>query len=170
MYYINVFFVYSVFGFLFEGIISFFRKKKFSSGILYGPWTPIYGIGANIIIFSSNFIFKNLYFVKWREVCIVFFFVMFLLTFIEWLGGIIIEKFFHVVFWNYEDFSFHIGKYIALEISLLWGFLSLIFIYVIHPFFNQYIKMIPSYITYVLIFLIFLDYIFTFIKYKKNNC
>ena len=168
MYYINVFFVYSIFGFFFESIIGFFRHKKFSSGILYGPWTPIYGIGSIIIIVCSNFIFNNLHLIRWREICLVFFVVMFILTFIEWLGGIIIEKVFHVIFWNYEDFDGHIGKYIAVEVSLLWGILSLLFIYFIHPSFNKYIRMIPEYVTYSLIILLFIDYFFTFIKYKDD--
>lgn len=169
MFYINSFFIYSILGFLFESIIGFFRKTGFSSGILYGPWTPIYGIGANIILILSDYIFHGLNFVKWREVIIVFFAVMIILTFIEWLGGVLIEKFFHVVFWNYEDFEHHIGKYIAIEVSLLWGVLSLILIYCIHPFLSSFIIKIPWYITYFLILLMVIDYILTFIKYKKRT-
>jgi uncharacterized membrane protein len=91
------------------------------------------------------------------------------LTLIEWVGGILIEKFFHVVFWNYENFDYHIGKYIALEVSFFWGFLSLILIYVIHPFFNSFIIRIPFVISCILIVLMFCDYIFTFLKYKSMS-
>ena len=123
MYYINCLFDYSIFGFIFESVVGIFRKTGFSSGILYGPWTPIYGIGVNIILLLSHYFFQNLYFVWWREVCIVFFAVMVSLTLIEWFGGILIEKVFHVVFWNYEEFEYHIGKYIALEVSFLWRYI-----------------------------------------------
>ena len=169
MYYINCFFVYSIFGFLFESVVGIFRKTGFSSGILYGPWTPIYGIGVNIILLLSHYFFQNLHFVWWREVCIVFFSVMVSLTLIEWLGGILIEKVFHVVFWNYEEFEHHIGKYIALEVSFLWGVLSLILIYVVHPLIQTYILKIPNSITYALILFMIIDYLFTFIKYKYKN-
>ena len=132
MYYVNCFFVYSVFGFLFESVIGIFRKTGFSSGILYGPWTPIYGIGVDLILVISKYFFSHLYLVKWREILIVLLILIIVLTIIEWIGGVLIEKIFHVVFWNYENFDYHIGKYIALEVSLFWGLLSLIMIYVIH--------------------------------------
>ncbi len=168
MYYINCFFVYSIFGFLFESVVSFFRKKGFSSGILFGPWTPIYGIGVNLILILSNYFFQKLYLAKWREIIIVFFVVMITLTFLEWLGGILIEKLFHVTFWNYEEFPHHIGKYIALEVSLFWGFLSLILIYIIHPIFYPLILVIPNFIIYLLIVLMAVDYFLTFMNYKYH--
>ena len=167
MYYINCFFLYSILGYLFESVVGYFRQTDFDSGILYGPWTPIYGIGANLILFLSHYFFQSLHFVWWREVCIVFFVVMVSLTFIEWLGGIFIEKFFHIVFWNYEEFQYHIGKYIAVEVSLLWGILSLLLIYGIHPLIRSFIVIIPSYITYILVVLMVIDYVFTIRKYKK---
>ena len=46
MYYINLFFVYSILGFVFETILSQFWSGVFNSGILFGPWTPVYGIGV----------------------------------------------------------------------------------------------------------------------------
>ena len=169
MYYITCFFIYSFLGYLFESFVSLFRSKKFSSGILYGPWTPIYGIGVDFILVISNLIFRNLHIAKWRELMFVFFTVIFVLTFIEWLGGVIIEKFFHVVFWNYEDFSHHIGKYIALEVSLFWGILSFILIYIIHPFIYSFIIKIPNAIVYFLILFMFFDYYLTIKKYLKSR-
>ena len=169
MYYVKCFFVYSIFGFFFESFLSFIRKTRFSSGVLYGFWTPIYGIGADIILLLSKFIFKNLYWAKWRESIVVFFFVMIILTLMEWLGGVLIEKVFHVIFWNYKEFRYHVGKYICLEVTLVWGILSLILIYLIHPFINKFILLIPNIISYVLIILIIIDYVFTFIKYKKRK-
>ena len=93
---------------------------------------------------------------------------MIVLTVIEWLGGVLIEKFFHIVFWNYNCFEHYIGKYSAVEVSLLWGFLFFLLIYGIHPFFHSFIVIILSFITYILIFLMIVDYVFTFIKHKRN--
>ncbi len=73
MYYINYFFIYSIFGFLFEMGVDYIRKTFFDSGILYGPWTPIYGIGADIILVLSHYFFQVLHIAKWREIVIVFF-------------------------------------------------------------------------------------------------
>ena len=47
MYYINIFFVYSILGFLIESLFCSFLPLK--SGILYGPWTIVYGIGMTFV-------------------------------------------------------------------------------------------------------------------------
>ena len=54
MYYINYFFILSIFGHILE---SFVYKNK-SSGILFGWWTPIYGIGTLIILLIHKYIDK----------------------------------------------------------------------------------------------------------------
>ena len=166
MYYINCFFVYSFIGFWFECIMGKLMGNRFESGILFGPFTPVYGIGVVLILILSKFFFQNLHMPRWKETIIVFFVLIFALTFIEWLGGILIEKLFHITFWDYTDLKFNLGKYIALEISLAWGFLSLLLIYVIHPLLSDFIKKIPLWITYLLIFAISIDFICTFMKYK----
>lgn len=169
MYYINCFLVYSFIGFLFENVVSKITGNNFESGILYGPFTPIYGIGVILILVLSKHFFLNLHLPRWKETIIVFFLLIIVLTFIEWIGGVLIEWLFGVTFWNYEKFKFHIGKYIALEISLAWGFLSLLLIYVIHPFLDDIIKKIPNFVTWSFVILIILDFICTFIKYKFHN-
>lgn len=51
MYDINIFLTYSILGFFYECIINFIQDGRFSSGFMYGPWTPIYGIGVLIILY-----------------------------------------------------------------------------------------------------------------------
>lgn len=166
MYYINCFFVYSIFGYFFETFLSKIKNIDFSSGILFLPWTPIYGFGSIIILLISNFVFNYFYISKWKEVLIVFFIVIIILTLIELLGGFLIEKIFNIVFWDYKDYQYHIGKYIAVEVSFIWGFMSILFIYFIHPLFYNLIIIIPFFITYFLIILFFIDCFLTFYKYK----
>lgn len=167
MYYINTFFVYSFLGFLFETALTFFTKQKFNSGILYGPLTPVYGIGIILIIVISKYVFINMHLPRWKETIIVFIVLVFALTLLEWLGGILIEKLFGVVFWDYSRFKFHIGHYIALEISLLWGIISIIFIYLIKPLIDPLVKMIPSFITIILLIILFGDIFATILKFNK---
>lgn len=169
MYYINCFFIYSFLGFLLENIISVIKKEKIGSGILYGPWTPIYGTGSILILFISKFIFNILKVKKVFEVLIVLLVITIILTLLEWAGGVLIEKIFHVTFWDYRKFKFNIGKYIALEVSLIWGIGSLLIIYVIQPILNKFIYLIPSYITYLLIVLIIIDIIVVFTRKKTHR-
>jgi len=160
MYYFNVFFIYSIIGFIFE---TWFIKGVFESGILFGPWTPVYGIGAVVIILIYKFLDKNVKSKIWRGI-LLFFLSALILTGLEWLGGVLIETIFNKVYWSYENMRFNFGHYIALEVSIIWGILSIILIYLIKPLFDKLIKKIPKWITYILLTLFMIDLFLTLIS------
>lgn len=158
MYLLNCFFVYSILGYILEIIFGFaVGAHNVESGILYGPWTPIYGIASVFIIIISDKLFKNLHMPRWIETIIVTFVLMIVLSGLEWLGGILIELIFGFSFWDYSDSKFNIGKYVCLEFALIWSILSIIFIYIINPFFEKYIKKVPIWVTIILSILFILD-------------
>ena len=161
MYLLNCFFLYSILGFLLESTFNLIVIHHFKSGILYGPWTPVYGIGAILTIIISNKIFKKLKTTKLKETIIVFLILSVTLTLIEWIGGILIEKFFSITMWNYKKFNFNIGKYISLEMALIWGIISIILIYFIKPLIDKIEKKIPKKLTITLSTLFIIDLIIT---------
>lgn len=167
MYYLNCFFIYSIFGHILESLVAYITHTNFKSGFLYGWWTPVYGIGAVTILFISKYLFKNLHMNRFLETIIVFFVVAIVLSTIEALGGVFLEKIFGVTFWDYNSHKFHIGKYISLEMTLVWGIASIIFIYVIHPLLDSFIKKIPTWITILLIILFLFDCTKTFVDKRK---
>ena len=167
MYYLNTFLLYSILGFLLETVRSFLVNSKFTSGILYGPWTPIYGIGIVIVILISNYLFSHLHLSRWIETFITFVIITLILTLLEWIGGILIENIFHTVFWDYSKEAFSIGKYISLSKSLMWGVGSIIFIYVLKPLLEGVIKHIPIPVTIILTLLILSDFILTFVNKSR---
>lgn len=168
MFYINIFLCFSIIGYLFETICSWIFKTGFSSGILYGPWTPLYGFGVLIIMLLSNKIFESLHLNKVVETIIVFVVITIVLTILEWLGGILIEKLFHITFWDYSNYKYHIGKYISLEMSLVWGVGSIILIYLVLPWSLNLIKKIPLLVTIIFSFLFLIDMLVTTISKFKG--
>ena len=94
MYYLKYFFITSILGFFIES----FLWHGHESGILYGPWTFIYGVGSIIIIILSDNILKKKHLNKFFRFLILFFSCFIILTLIELLGGLFIEKIFGISF------------------------------------------------------------------------
>lgn len=163
MKYINTFLTYSIIGYIFEIILTIIFKRKPISGIMYGPWTPIYGIGVLIILFIYRFV-NNFHLNKLLEIIIFFILITIILTLIEQLGGVLLDKLFHKSLWNYSNYKLHITKYIAVEVSLIWGLFSIIIAYIIHPLFSKAIYNIPFLISALLFILFSIDAIVTFTK------
>ena len=166
MYYISNFLLFSILGHLLESFIYLIMDSHNYSGIMYGPWTPVYGFGIIIIIVIYNFIKKrNINNIS--KVISIFLLSMIFLTFIEYIGGNLIEYFFHRKFWNYENLRFNIGSYIALEIAFVWGICSLIYIYILKPVTDKMVKKIPNYIFICILVFFIIDFVVTVINNLK---
>lgn len=161
MYYLNYFFILSIIGHLIE---TFIIKSK--SGILFGWWTPVYGFGAIIIILINKYI-QKININKMSKVIFLFISCSILLTIIEAIGGHLIKFIFNITFWDYTNYKFNIGKYVALEVSIIWGLSSIFLIYYIKPFLDKIISKIPKYFTYILIILLIIDLVSTLIIKSK---
>lgn len=156
MYYLNYFFIMSILG----HIIEIFIYQDGKSGILFLPWTPVYGFGTIIILFIYKFInkyCKN----KFLKIFYIFLFSSISLTIIEFISGYFIQYLFNITFWDYSNLKFHIGKYISLEMAIIWGFASIFLIYYIKPLLDKIISKIPKFLTYSLLIIIIIDFIYT---------
>ncbi len=160
-YYINNLLLYAIFGFIFETILKYTVYPNINNGSLFGPWIPIYGFGVCIIIFIS----KKIKLTKTFKLLLVFFISMFILTILEFIGGNLLELITNKVYWDYSHLKYHFGKYIALEISLIWGLLSIIVNYLIKPLTDKLIKKIPSTLTYLVFSIFILDFTVSFLKH-----
>ena len=163
MYYVNVFFIFSFIGFLFENVLNIFTNDNFNSGILYGPWTFIYGIGVLLMVIVYKFL-QQFHLKKWKEVVLFYIIITIVMTLVEFSGGMLIETIFHRTYWNYTNMRFNYGKYICLEVSLAWGLLSTLITYLVLPFINKLEKKIPWFVGVGLIILFVMDIIFTLIN------
>lgn len=160
-YYINYFFLFSIIGHFIETVFI----KNFTSGILYGWWTPVYGFGVVLILLIGKLIDKiPLRHKKIYKIFITYIVSMGVLSFIELMGGYLIKSCLHKEIWNYESHRFHIGSYISLEMANVWGIASITVLYLLKPFFDKIVVKIPKWLTNILIFLIIVDTFFTFLK------
>lgn len=119
-----IFFIYSFFGWIWETSYKSIQKRKFiNRGFLNGPWLPIYGFGALIILFVTLPFQEN--------PILVFLFGAIVASIFEFFVGYGMEKLFHARYWDYSHLPLNIQGYIALPISLVWGLFSLILVNII---------------------------------------
>lgn len=143
--------LYSFLGWLAETIYCFIIDKNFTyRGFLYGPVCPIYGTGALIVIFSLSYFENNIF--------LVFIMGMLLTSILEYITSFVLEKAFHMKWWDYSTYKFNLNGRICLLNSTLFGLLSVVLLEVINPKVIELINIIPSYLQLKLsngIFIIF---------------
>lgn len=160
MYNINIFLFYSIFGNVFERIVMNFVNKSYVSGFMGSIFTPIYGIAVLVILYIHKRIkIKN----KFFKILVEFLIYVIVLSALELFGGILIEKIFNKVYWNYSMLKYNLGKYLYLGTSLLWGVLSIGIIYLIHPLFKKLEPYIPKFLTIGLSIFFIINLIFSLI-------
>lgn len=158
MYYTNLLLFFSIFGYLYEMLIRLLKSIPINN-LLIGPWMPIYGFGILILEWINELL--NVFKIKgWKKIILCFLLSIFLLSILEWFGGILVEKIFHTSFWNYEEIPLNIGKYINIFVSLLWGLFGLFAEYILTPIITPFLKKIPKWVSYLILFFILLDHLY----------
>lgn len=127
------------------------------SGIFYGPMTAVYGVGIVSIILINKYIFKKIKCNKILKLIIEFIILTLTLTLIEFLGGNILNLLFDIDMWNYTKKAFNFGKYICLELALIWGLLGLAYIYLFKSFTDKIISKITNKEIYVFLSIFAID-------------
>jgi len=141
--YIIYFFIFSFLGWIIESIYSFIVLGHFAKrGFLYGPLCPIYGFGALIfIIFLARYRNSAMkIFVYAAVICSVF----------EYIASYILEVLFHLRWWDYTTDFYNINGRISIFYTLAWGFIGIIFVGKIYPFFKKKINFYTSKVPYKL--------------------
>lgn len=150
-----------------QGLMTLFNQK-YNSSLLKGPWTIIYGL-ATLIIFWIGDKTAKINLKKWQQVIIFLISAFLILSIVEMLAGILIEKVLGIVYWDYSDLPLHIGKYSCVLVSLIWTAYAGILNYFIYPWVKKIIPKIPNVVTFILIALFLVDVaysIFEFLKFR----
>ena len=154
---IKLFVYYSMLGYLLENTFSIFTRSNFDSGVSKGPFTPLYFFGF-LIIWGVHYLLRNMP-LGTRKVVLYLGLMFVLLTLLEYVGGVLIEKFLHKTWWNYEHYKFHIGKYISVEVSIVWALLATIFNFYLIDTVTGIILNMNTPLTLILFLLYILDFL-----------
>lgn len=112
--------------------VSWEHKKWVNRGFLKGPFLPIYGSGAIIILFATLPVRNN--------IPLIFLLGMTSATVLEYLTGYVMEKTFKVRYWDYTIQPFNLNGYICLGCSLTWGLCAELLINFIHKPIERLVK------------------------------
>lgn len=133
------------------------------SGVLNGPVTLVYGVGGVVLILLNKYIINKIKINKILKVIISFFIYAISLTLVELLCGYLCNLIFDIDMWNYTNKKYNIGKYICLELIPIWGLLGVIITYIVKPFLDKVIKLIPKTATYFFLLILVLDFLITIV-------
>ena len=131
-----MFYVYSVCGWCIEvAFVASTLKSVENRGFLNGPICPIYGLGMLGALMALRPIEHNIF--------LLFLGGMMISTVVELAAGWVLDKIFHMRWWDYTDNRFNIGGYVCLWFSIMWGMTVTFAIKVAHPFVLYAIRHIP---------------------------
>ena len=131
------FYIYSFFGWIFESVYVSLRKKRWvNRGFLLGPFLPIYGGGAVMMLFVSEPFKSNL--------ILTYFAGAVGATLLELVTGMVMESIFKVRYWDYSDRKYNYKGYICLESAVLWGFFTIAMNQAVHPALLRLLAAVPA--------------------------
>ena len=163
------FVMYSFVGWILEVLYGIYKDKRIvNRGFLIGPLCPIYGFGGLLIyILLSKFADNGV---------AVFLMSCLICSILEYTASYVMEKIFHVRFWDYEYMKFNINGRICLEMIIPFGVLGLFVVYMAFPYTFKLIELCPNTLIFIISALLFIllitDFIISIVlvsKFKKNG-
>lgn len=159
IYAFSIFIIYSFIGWIIEVIVIFKQTKKLvNRGFLMGPYCPVYGTGALIMLFIFS---------KYRDDPFnLFIMFIFYASILEYFTSYLMEKLFNARWWDYSKNKFNINGRVCLTNALGFGVLGLLLGYYIHPVIIEIINATPIPVLYwiaiPIITIFIMDVIITF--------
>ncbi len=134
------FYLYCFLGWCFESAyVSFRNHKLINRGFMRGPFLPLYGSGAIIMLVLSAPYQENLLLTYISGVIGA--------TLLEYLTGVCMELLFKMRYWDYSNQPLNFQGYVCLSSSVAWGFLTILMTKVIHRPIAMFVLAIPNFIS-----------------------
>ena len=142
-----LFIIGSIVGYIYEMIVVLFKKGYFESrqGLIYGPFTPVYGIGAIVYymvlsrIESKNKTNSNSIALSTKRFGIFpYLLKIFLITAIlggitEYISSFVQEKAFGTISWDYSHLRFNLNGRTSLMHCTYWGIAGIMYVTLVEP-------------------------------------
>lgn len=130
-----IFMLGSVLGYAVEMLWCYIRNCYFQSrqGLLYGPFSPVYGIGSVLLTIL-------LYRFSKKDGLLIFFVSAIFGGFFEYACSWIQQKMTGTISWDYTSKALSINGRTSVEYCVFWGILGLFFLKEVYPFFEKIIS------------------------------
>ena len=134
-----IFVVCSVGGLVVETLVSYPVDGvwKDRAGLVWGPLSPIYGVGGVLVTVALNRLRNARTIVLFAAAAVVG-------GLFELVAGWFWESAFGIVAWSYADQPFNIGGYTCLGIALVWGLAGLVWMKGVLPAVMRLVDLIPA--------------------------
>lgn len=131
------FYMYCFLGWCFESVyVSLKSRKWVNRGFVRGPFLPLYGTGA-IMMLVVSLPFQEHMVLVYLSGCVG-------ATILEYVTGVVMEALFKVRYWDYSNQPFNFQGHICLGSSLAWGFLTILMTEVLHKPVEYLVLEIPQ--------------------------
>ncbi len=131
------FYLYCFFGWCFESAyVSIKSKRLVNRGFIRGPFLPLYGSGALMMLIVSM-PFRDSLVLTYLAGCVG-------ATALEYVTGVVMESLFKVRYWDYSQNRFNFQGQICLGSTLAWGGLTILMTHVIHGPVERLVLSIPE--------------------------
>lgn len=162
-----IFSICSIIGYFLEVFWVYLSTKKIiNRGFLCGPYIPIYGFGAILILFSLMRYYN--------DPVVVFIFGIIITSALEYFVSFLLEKIFHNKWWDYSSRPYNLNGRICLKNSFAFGVLAIVIIYFVTPLLSLLFGLFSfktwSIIALIIFILFLLDTIYSvIIAYNLRN-
>ena len=125
----------NILGVILEGLWCLLKYRRWETYVvtIWGPFCLIYGFGA-IIYYLLGRKFTN------KKIITQFLVAALIGDIFEYFCGWLLDYGLGMKAWDYSRHFLNINGYIDLQMTLIWGFLGLIFIYVIIPKWDEFFE------------------------------
>lgn len=156
-----LFFIYSFLGWCVEvAFVAVTAGKVTNRGFLNVPVCPIYGCGMIGVLLALLPVEKNVW--------LLFLGGMVICSAVELFGGWILDKIFHMRWWDYSDKKFNIGGYVCLAFSFMWGMAVVFAVKFVHHPIMAVVKKIPFQIQIIIVVVCGVVFVVDMIVTLKN--